>query len=54
MGIILVILNGGVGLTADNGSHPQLSRVERYHHAGLAYVQTVNHGQAAMVVPCRS
>jgi hypothetical protein len=32
------LLNGGVGLAADNSSHPWLRRIEGYHHEGLAYV----------------
>jgi hypothetical protein len=43
------LLDGGVGLAADNGSHPWMCRVEGYRHAGLAYVQAVNHRQAIVV-----
>jgi hypothetical protein len=43
------LLDAGVGLTANDGFHPRLHRVEGYHHAGLAYVQAINHRQAAIV-----
>jgi hypothetical protein len=43
------LLDGGVRLAANDGSHPSLSRVEGYCHTGLTYVQAVNHGQAAAV-----
>jgi hypothetical protein len=40
----------GVGyLTADDGSHPWLCRVEGYHHADLAHVQTICYRHATMV-----
>jgi hypothetical protein len=43
------LLDGGVGLAANNSSCPWLHRVEGYRNAGLAYVQAVNHRQAAAV-----
>jgi hypothetical protein len=43
------LLNGGVGIATDNSSRPWLHRVDGYHHAGLAYVQDVNHRQAVAV-----
>jgi hypothetical protein len=43
------LLDGGVSLAADDGSHPGLHRVVGYHPASLAHVQTINHGQAAVV-----
>jgi hypothetical protein len=40
----------GVGyLTADDGSHPRLYRVEGYHHADLAHVQIMGYRHATMV-----
>jgi hypothetical protein len=42
-------LNGGIGLTADDGPHPQMLLVEGYHHTGIAYVPAIDHRQAASV-----
>jgi hypothetical protein len=42
-------LNAGVGLAADDGPRLWLRGVEGYHHADLALVQAVGHGQSAMV-----
>jgi hypothetical protein len=42
-------LNASVGLTADDGTRPWLRGVEAYHHADLAPVQAVGHGQPATV-----
>jgi hypothetical protein len=42
-------LNADVGLTANDKPRPRLHEVEGYHHADLAPVQAVGHGQSAMV-----
>jgi hypothetical protein len=44
-------LNAGVRLTADDKPRPRLRGVEEYHHANLAPVQAVGHGQSATVDP---
>jgi hypothetical protein len=43
------LLDSDVGLATDDGPRPRLCWVERYGHAGLAYVQAVDRGQAAAV-----
>jgi hypothetical protein len=43
------LLDSSVGLAADDGPHPWIFLVEGYRHAGLAYVQTIGHRQAAGV-----
>jgi hypothetical protein len=42
-------LNAGVELTANDRPRTWLYGVEGYHHADLAPVQAVGHGQSAMV-----
>jgi hypothetical protein len=42
-------LNTGVGLAADDGPRPRLCGVKGYHHANLAPVQVVGHGQSTIV-----
>jgi hypothetical protein len=46
---VCCLLDGGVRLITDGGSHPWLHRVEEYHHTSFAHVQAVNHRQATMV-----
>jgi hypothetical protein len=43
------LLDCGVRLAANNSSCPRLHWVEGYRNAGLAYVQAINHRQAAVV-----
>jgi hypothetical protein len=42
-------LNGGVGLTGDDGPRPRLRGVNGYRHTGLAHVHAVGHGQPTTV-----
>jgi hypothetical protein len=42
-------LNAGVGLAVDDGPRPRLRGVKGYHHADLALVHAMDHGQSAMV-----
>jgi hypothetical protein len=44
------LLDGSVGLTADDGPCPRILLVKGYRHAGLAYDQVTGHRQAAAVV----
>jgi hypothetical protein len=43
------LLNGAVELAADDGSHPWLHRVEGYHHADLAPIQTMGNKRVTAV-----
>jgi hypothetical protein len=43
------LLDGSVRFAADDGPHPWILLVEGYHHASLAYVQAIGHGQATEV-----
>jgi hypothetical protein len=43
------LLDGGVGLTADDGPHPRILLVEGDRHASLTYVQAIVHREAAAV-----
>jgi hypothetical protein len=42
-------LNVGVGLAADDRPRPRLHGVEGYHHADLALVHAMSHGQSTTV-----
>jgi hypothetical protein len=37
------LLDGGVGLTTDDGPHPRILLVEGYHHTGLTCVQAIGY-----------
>jgi hypothetical protein len=43
------LLDGSVGLTADDGPHLRILLVDGYCHTGLTYVQAIGHRQAATV-----
>jgi hypothetical protein len=43
------LLDGTVGLTANDGLRPWILLVEGYRHVGLAYVQAIGHRQAIAV-----